>query len=357
MNGGNDKTAADPAKAPARRTIAIVVFDGVEILDAAGPAGVFERAEALRPGSYEVIIASLLGGRVATSGAICLGETCAVSDLPAVCDTVLVAGGGETALTNAARSGLPDWLRRVAGDSRRIGSVCTGAFLLGWAGLLDGRRATTHWRGCEQLQRLFPRAHVDPDAIFAFDGVYTSAGVTAGVDLALALVAEDLDDGVAAEIARDLVVYLRRSGGQSQYSRMLAAQATASPRLSAVLEWTAEHLDSPIKVADMAARAGMSERNFIRHFTREIGATPGQFVSRIRVECARDLLERSTWPLERIAQKSGFGSVDSFQRAFRIVLGTSPSTYRARFTPAAPDRSSLSTSREPSSSPAATQVV
>ena len=334
MIGGNDKATADHATRADRRTIAIIVFDGLEILDAAGPAGVFERAEALRPGSYEVIIASPLGGRVTTSGPLRLGEATALADLPAVLDTVLVAGGAEAGLMGAAASGLPEWLRQVSGASRRIGSICTGAFLLGWAGLLDGRRATTHWRGCERLQQLFPNARVNADAIYAFDGVYTSAGVTAGIDLALALVAEDLGDGVAAEIARDLVVYLRRSGGQSQYSRILAAQAAASPRLSTVLQWTAEQLDKPIKVSDMAARAGMSERNFLRLFAKEVGSTPAQFLTRIRVERARDLLERSDWTLERIAERSGFGSIDSFQRAFKAMLGTSPSVYRARFSPA-----------------------
>ena len=310
MSGGNDKSTAEHAKPTLRRTIAILVYDGVEALDVAGLAGVFERAEALRPGNYDVIIASLRGGRITTSGPICLGETRAVEGLSAAPDTVLIAGAGEASLMAAASAGLPDWLRGVAGATRRIGSVCTGAFLLGWAGLLDGRRATTHWRGCERLQHLFPTARVEADAIHVFDGVYTSAGVTAGIDLALALVAEDLDDTVAAEIARDLVVYLRRSGGQSQYSRMLAAQATASPRLSAVIQWTAEHLDQPIRVADMASRAAMSERNFTRLFAKNIGATPAQFVARIRVEYARDLLERSQWPLERIAEKSGFGSVE-----------------------------------------------
>ena len=331
MNGGNEKTTADIANRPVRRTIAIIVFDGVEALDVAGPAGVFERAEALRPGSYEVIIASLHGGSVATSGALSLGDTRAVGELPAACDTVLVAGGPERALSAAAASDLPHWLRLRAGATRRVGSVCTGAFILGWAGLLDGRRATTHWRGCEQLQTMFPKARVDADAIHAFDGVHTSAGVTAGIDLALAMVAEDLDDAAAAEIARDLVVYLRRSGGQSQYSRMLAAQAQASARLSGVLQWAAEHLDQPIKVADMAARAGMSERTFIRVFAREVGATPGQFVTRVRVEHARNLLERSAWTLERIAERSGFGSIDAFQRAFKAMQGASPSVYRARW--------------------------
>ena len=334
MNGGNDKATADRARRADRRVVAIIVFDGLEALDAAGPAGVFERAEVLRPGSYEVIIASATGGRVKTSGALCFSDTTALADLPPACDTVLVAGGAEAGLMGAVQSGLPDWLRQAASASRRVGSICTGAFLLGWAGLLDGRRVTTHWRGCERLQQLFPKARVDADAIYLFDGVYTSAGVTAGIDLALALVAEDLDDSIAAEIARDLVVYLRRSGGQSQYSRMLEAQAGASPRLSEVLQWTAEHLDQSIKVADMAARAGMSERNFIRLFAKEVGSTPAQFVMRVRVEHARDLLERSEWTLERIAERSGFGSIDSFQRAFKAMQGTSPSVYRARFTPA-----------------------
>jgi len=314
--------------------VAIIVYEGVEALDVAGPAGVFERAEALRPGTYEVVIASATGGAVATSGVLLLGDTRRLSDLPAACDTVLVSGGSEAALLAAAATNLPIWLREAATTSRRVGSICTGAFLLGWAGLLDGRRATTHWRGCDRLQALFPSARVDADAIYAFDGVHTSAGVTAGIDLALALVADDLDDAVAAEIARDLVVYLRRSGGQSQYSRMLAAQATASPRLSRVLQWTAEHLDQPIRISDMAAQARMSERTFLRQFAKEVGATPGQFLMRVRVECARDLLERSDWPQDRIAQRSGFGSTDSFQRAFKALQGTSPSAYRARFTAA-----------------------
>jgi transcriptional regulator GlxA family with amidase domain len=331
MYGGNDKDTAVYASPTGRRSIVILAYDGVEGLDVAGPAGVFDRAEALRPGSYEVIIASLAGGPVATSGTLCLAATRALADVPPGCDTVLVAGGSEAAVAAATRSPLVPWLARAASATRRIGSVCTGAFLLGRAGLLDGRRCTTHWRGCADLQRMFPTTVVDADAIYTVDGVYTSAGVTAGIDLALALVADDLGDAVAADIARDLVVYLRRSGGQSQYSRVLAAQAAASPRLRGVVQWTADRLDQPIRVADMAMRAGMSERNFIRLFGKEIGATPAQFVMRARVEQAQDLLERSGWPLERVAERCGFGSIDSLQRAFKTVLGISPSAHRARF--------------------------
>ena len=331
MNGGNDNSAADPAKPRLPRLIVIVAFDGVEAIDVAGPAGVFERASGLQPGAYEILIASPSGGQVRTSGAIALAETRALFDLPPRPDTVLIAGGPEWSLVEAAKSNLPVWLSDAARASRRVGSVCTGAFLLGWAGLLDDRRATTHWRGCDQLRRLFPKARVEAESIYVFDGVYTSAGVTAGIDLALALVAEDLGEAVAAEIARDLVVYLRRSGGQSQYSRMLAAQTAASARLSPVLEWTLDRLDQPIRVAEMAAQAGMSERNFIRVFRKEIGSSPAHFVTRARVERARDLLERSPWTLDRVAATSGFGSVDAFQRAFKAVQGTSPSLYRARF--------------------------
>jgi transcriptional regulator GlxA family with amidase domain len=213
-----------------------------------------------------------------------------------------------------------------------MGSVCTGAFALGAAGLLDGRRATTHWRACGLLQELVPAARVEPDALHTFDGgVCTSAGVTAGIDLSLALAERDLGREVAAQVARDLVVFLRRPGGQSQFSAGLAAQAEASDRMSDLIAWMVEHPERELSVPALAKRMAMSERNFSRVFAREAGLTPAKFVERARVDRARVYLEDSDWALKQLAERSGFGSIDGLQRAFKRLLGVTPAEYRSRF--------------------------
>lgn len=310
--------------------VALIAFPGVEPLDVVGPASVFAKAAALRPGAYRVLIGSPQGGCLAAAGGISLADTVPLEALPDALDTVLVAGGEEPALRAAIQAGVPAWIAGVSG-CRRLGSVCTGAFLLAAAGLLDGRRAATHWRAAARLQALFPRVRVDPAPIYLFDRFYTSAGVTAGIDLALALVAADHGQPLATAVARELVVYAQRAGGQGQYSRALLAQATASPKLAELIDWMLENLDAAVDVAGLAARAGMAERTFARAFVAATGLPPGRFLMLARLERAKSLLETTPWPLARIAAECGFGSVDALQRAFRVHGQGTPGGQRRRF--------------------------
>jgi transcriptional regulator GlxA family with amidase domain len=220
----------------------------------------------------------------------------------------------------------------MASRVRRLASVCSGTFLLAEAGLLDGRRVTTHWRGCDELARRYPALTVERDPIFVRDGtVYTSAGVTAGMDLALALVEEDHGRQVALRVARQLVMFLKRPGGQSQFSAQLALQTADREPLRELQAWIADHLDGDLSVPVLAAEVAMSERNFARIFTRQVGVTPARFVERARVEGARRRLEESTDGVEMVAVRCGFGSAEVMRRAFLRLLGVPPSAYRGRF--------------------------
>lgn len=315
------------------KQVVIIVFPGVEALDVTGPASVFGAANDLRPGSYSISLASRNGGEVVTSSGVVLGRTRALHDLTDAIDTLLVAGGSEHALMRAMGEGVPGWLAARAPTARRVGSICSGAFILGAAGLLNARRATTHWRAAARLQAMFPSCVVESDAIYIVDGVYSSAGVTAGIDLALQLVSEDLGDRIAIDIARELVVFLRRSGGQSQYSGSLAAQVNASPPLAKLVEWISDNPTSDLGVPKLAKRAGMTERTFNRAFARETGTSPGKFVAEVRLRHAQSLLESTKWPLARVAERSGYGSIDALERAFRKSLRISPAQYRERFAP------------------------
>jgi transcriptional regulator GlxA family with amidase domain len=224
------------------------------------------------------------------------------------------------------------WLKTIAGRIRRIGSVCTGAMLLARAGLLDGRRATTHWNWCEVLIRRAPRAHVDPDPIFVRDkNVYTSAGVTAGMDLALALVEEDHGSRLALQVARNLVLYLRRPGGQSQFSAALSLQLTDRKPLRELEAWVLDNLNKPLTVPVLAQRVAMSPRNFARVFTKEMKTTPAKLVERLRVETARRRLEESQNSMESIASECGFGNVNSMRNVFQRALKIAPGQYRRHF--------------------------
>lgn len=314
------------------KQIAIVVFDGVEALDVTGPASVFAAVNETRPESYAISLVAVGDGTsVRSSSGIILGDAISFKDFEFEVDTLLVAGGSEAAILAAINGGVPAAMASVLPSIRRVGSICTGAFLLGAAGLLDGRCATTHWRAAPKLQALFPKCMVESDKIFCFDGVYTSAGVTAGIDLALHLVAEDHGDRQAMEVARELVVFLRRSGGQSQFSRPLAAQVEASPPIAQLIAWITENLQASLSVTELADRVGMSERNFSRMFTLETGTSPGKFVAAARLRHAQLILETTNWPLARIAERSGFGSVDALERSFRKQLSVSPVRYRERF--------------------------
>jgi transcriptional regulator GlxA family with amidase domain len=279
------------------------------------------------------MLASPRGGDVTTTSGLRLAGTAPLALLAGPVDTVLVAGGGWRCVEAlVGDSGLVAWLRNRAGSVRRIGSVCTGAFALAAAGLLDGRRATTHWESCARLAATHPAITVVPDAIFVADPpLYTSAGVSAGLDLALALVEADLGQAAALAVARELVLFLRRPGGQSQFSAGLEAQAGASDRMRDLIAWMAQHPEADLKVAALAARAGMSERNFARVFRAETGQTPARFTEAVRMERAKVYLEGADWPLQRLAERCGFGSVDGLHRALRRRLGITPGQYRARF--------------------------
>ena len=315
------------------RRILFVTFPGVLGLDLIGPSEVFSTAAEMRPGTYSLETVSTSRSHSTSSG-IGLRPDSPLPDRAEGVDTVIVPGGvGVVAAEEDAE--LVAWLRDVVPAARRIASVCTGAFLLARAGLLDGRRATTHWSGCSRLARRYPSVDVDGDPIFVRDGnVYTSAGVTAGMDLALALVEEDLGDKVALEVARWHVMFMKRPGGQSQFSASLAGQLAEPGPLRELQDWIAENLDADLSVPALAARAHMSERNFARVFQREVGTTPAHYVESLRLERARIALSESRQPIAAVARRCGFGTPTTMRRAFERRLRIRPSDYRARFQPA-----------------------
>jgi transcriptional regulator GlxA family with amidase domain len=331
-----------PDGAPSRNTarrIALVGFEGFQILDIAGPVEVFSKANQHMPAvtaapfRYELILASPSGGTIASSSGMQIAGTRAIAEFDEDIDTLLIAGGPEAALRAVATgTDLLEWIVARAGRTRRVASICTGAFLLGASGLLDGRRATTHWAGTKALETMLPKTEVVPDAIFVGDGhIFTSAGVTAGIDLSLAFVEQDCGPQAALDTARDLVLYLRRVGGQSQFSTSLAAQANAASGLRAIVAFIEEHPEANLSVPMLADRAAMSERTFARAFLAETGMTPAKFVELVRLDRAKQLLETGRWPLARIAERSGLGSAATLARTFRRRLGITPEEYRARF--------------------------
>jgi transcriptional regulator GlxA family with amidase domain len=246
-------------------------------------------------------------------------------------DTMLVAGTPDYAIAYTSAD-FHAWLRRRAPKTRRYGSVCTGAFFLGAAGLLDGMNATTHWQHAAELAERFPAAKVVPDQIYVQDGaLYTSAGVTAGIDLALKLIEDDHGRDLALTVARRLVVFLKRPGGQSQFSAHLAAQMADEGRIRSLQHWILDHLSLDLALDSLASRVGMSVRNFTRVFQGETGTTPADFVEMARVDAARRLLEESDTPLQRVASRCGFASPDTMRRSFMRRIGTGPSNYRERF--------------------------
>jgi transcriptional regulator GlxA family with amidase domain len=318
--------------------IVVLAADQTQSLDVVGPVEVFDAAARIAAAAggapaYELTVVTPGGGDVALSNGLRLSA----APLPgprAAIDTILAAGG------EGARRLRPDdeairWLRGAAPRARRVGSVCTGAFALATAGLLDGRRATTHWAWCASLAREHDRVTIDPDPIYVRDGdVWTSAGVTAGMDLALALVEEDLGRDVALETARWLVLFLKRPGGQSQFSAGLAAQAAAREPLRELQAWIAGHLDADLSVPALAARACLSERHFARAWRAETGLTPAAYVAGLRTERARALLEDGQ-TVDAAARAAGFASAEILRRVFHRRLGVGPSAYRERFRSAA----------------------
>jgi len=322
--------------APPRKVV-IVAYPGVQSLDVTGPLEVFAGAQQLIDATaradrgYEIRIVSVEGQPLSTSSGLVLTPHAALADVSLAIDTLIVAGGSGHEQAAADRS-LIGWISRAAASARRTASVCTGAFLLARAGLLDGRRATTHWVSAGQLARQYPEVSVDPDPIFLRDGpIWTSAGVTAGMDLALALVEEDLDRDAALAIARHLVLFLRRPGNQSQFSATLAAQQPHREPLREVQRTVIENISAPHTVDAMAALANMSPRHFARAFRAETGVTPARYVERVRLEAARRRLEDGADPVATIAAACGFGTPETMRRSFLRALGVAPAEYRRRF--------------------------
>jgi transcriptional regulator GlxA family with amidase domain len=315
----------------------MLAYPDAQILDVTGPLEVFAIATRIlgarnsRDPGYRIELVAASAGPVRMSSGLELVAPRAARDLRGPVDTLFVAGG-EGVRGAAGDAETIAWIRRMDARARRVASVCSGAFLLARAGLLDGRRATTHWRSCAALARVFPRVRVEPDRIYVRDGrIATSAGVTAGMDLALALVEDDLGGELARDVARQLVLFLRRPGGQSQFSVALDAPLANRPTLRELQTWIHEHPEADLGVEALAKRMAMSPRNFARIFTRELAATPARYVERARVEAARRWLEDSAAGLDEIAAACGFGSAETLRRAFQRLLRVSPSAYRDGF--------------------------
>ncbi|MGF6774038.1 transcriptional regulator GlxA family with amidase domain [Paraburkholderia sp. GAS199] len=317
-----------PQSRPVTRRVLIFVYEGAQPIDVSGPLQTFDTAGELAIGErYECRVVSSEGGAVRLQS----GLTVLTQSPPARArfDTLVIPGGPGV---HAARRS-PDIVRQVADLARRaerVCSVCTGAFLLAQTGLLNGRKAATHWRACAALSREFPEVHVQPDPIWVQDGrVWTSAGVTAGIDLALAMVEADLGSAVAAQIARRLVVYMRRAGGQAQFSTPLALQSADS--FGPLFDWLDRNLHRSLKVTDLADEAGMSPRTFIRHFTDRIGMTPGKALEGLRLERAQSLLSGTSMSLSEVARRAGFGREERLRNAFVRQFAVGPAQWRQSF--------------------------
>lgn len=323
---------------PPPRLIAFVGYPDLQVLDLVGPLEVFNLANRFAAGvddperpAYRTTVVTADGAPVRSSSGLVIGVDSSTRDLRGPVDTVVVVGGTGTEVA-VFDDRLVAFLRSVAPHARRVTSVCSGAFLLARAGILDGRRATTHWSECDRLEQLFPTVHVERDPIFVRDGpVWTSAGITAGMDLALALVEEDLGPDLARQVARWMVLFVQRPGGQAQFSAQLAAQQPQRQPLRELAGWMPEHLAEDLSVTALATRVAMSPRHFARVFRAELGTTPASYVEGLRVEAARRLLESTDQGLGAIARSCGFGTVETFHRSFRRALGVTPGAYRARF--------------------------
>jgi transcriptional regulator GlxA family with amidase domain len=311
--------------------VLVLAVEDCQSLDVLGPVEVFRLACEVVTGAYRVdVVGPSHDGTVKMENGLRLGVG-PLPDPPPRHDTLLVAGGAGARAAVEDPATL-DWVARASRRAHRTVSVCTGAYVLAAAGLLDDRKATTHWAHCDDLARSYSRIKVDPDPVYINDGhIWTSAGITAGIDLALALVEEDLGPRVALSAARELVVFLKRPGGQSQFSSALSAQQAARPELRELQAWIAGHLEEELTVPVLAERALMSERSFARAFQREVGQTPAAYVEGLRVERARDLLEDGAPSLEAVAQATGFASAEVLRRAFHRRVGVSPAEYRDRF--------------------------
>ena len=302
----------------------MVVFPDFQLLDAAGPIAAFEIAERIAPSAYSMEVLAADPGEVASSSGVSFGAA-GLGDGPF--DTILVAGGVGSRNLEALAPTV-DWLRRMAPHTRRIASICSGAYLLAEAGLLDGKRATTHWGRCEHFARQYPNVRLDADRIYVREGnIWTSAGITAGIDLALALIEDDLGGEVARQTAQNLVVHQRRPGGQSQFSALLD-MGGPNGRFADLMDWMRERLCEPLSVERLADRAAMSPRHFARAFTAETGVTPAKAVERLRLEAARVRVEAGHEPIDRVAEAAGFRDPERMRRAFLRAFGQPPQALR-----------------------------
>ncbi|MFK8910963.1 GlxA family transcriptional regulator [Streptomyces sp. YS-3] len=324
---------------PLTHRVVIAVFPDVDLLDVAGPAEVFALAnrEARGRADYRVRLAGPVAGEVRTSAGVRLVADLSFAEVGREVDTLLVPGAVDMTDDGPTARIDPDvvaWVKETAAHARRVASVCVGAHVLAAAGLLDGRTATTHWSTAAQLAADHPAVTVDPDPIFVRTDrgrLWTGAGISACLDLALALVAEDLGEDVALAVARQLVMFLKRQGGQSQFSVPLSRPAASRRDIDELRLWISEHLDGDLSVPALAARMCLSERHFARVFTQETGAGPAAYVEAARVEAARRLLETTDRPLDQVATAAGLGSAETLHRAFRRQLATTPGAYRRRF--------------------------
>jgi len=311
-----------------RKRVVFVTYPAITALDLVGPHEVLGVT-----GAYELVVAAKEAGPVTTTRGPEIVANKSFASVRGPIDTLIVVGG-EGAVNASRDRELVNWVARAAARSRRVASVCTGTFVLAAARVLDGKRATTHWAACDTLARWYPSLRVEPDPIFVRDGdAWTSAGVTAGMDLALALVTEDLGREVALRVARQLVMFVQRPGGQSQFSAQLERQVAERDPVRELQAWIVEHPDAECTVERLAERIGMSTRHFARVFRAEVGVTPATYVEGIRVEVSQRLLETTSLPVDEIARAAGFGTVETQRRAFARRTGISPREYRDRFRP------------------------
>jgi transcriptional regulator GlxA family with amidase domain len=336
------RTRATTTKAP--RTVVFALYDKVTLQDVAAPLEIFARANDFGA-HYRVILASPAGATVATTSFVSLEVDMALAEVPERIDTLIVPGGVPPAFSfTPGEHDIPeeqtpdvvpaalDMVRQLAPRARRVASVCTGAFVLAALGLLDGRRATTHWAHCADLARAYPGVTVDPDSLFVQDGRFiTGAGISAGIDLGLALVESDYGPDVARRVARWMVVFLQRPGGQAQFSVWTEAALPVSRGLREILDSVVADPAADHSIAVMADRAAVSERHLVRMFHDQVGMTPARFVEQARLEAAKMLLATGDLGQETVARRAGFGSADTMRRTFRRALGVSPSMYRSRF--------------------------
>ena len=305
------------------RSIGVLIYPGFELLDAAGPISAFGNANTFAPNAYAISVLALKPGPVVSDSHAALHAS---SLSKASLDTLIVSGGLNWRVPAASETVA--WVKTAARRARRVASVCTGAFLLAEAGLLDGRRATTHWEASADLTRRFPQVRVEADRIFVRAGrIWTSAGVTAGIDLALAMIGEDLGEEIARRTAQTLVVYHRRPGGQSQFSALIEVDRQDG-RFAELLHWMRSHLSEPLKIDRLADKAAMSPRHFCRAFTAETGLTPAKAVERLRLEAARERVESSSDPIEHVSAAVGFTDPERMRRAFVRAFGQPPQALR-----------------------------